>query len=236
MTIQSGTGGIGAPKRTEFSGDVRLVWGDVSLRADRIVYDEGLGNIVANGNIVLVRGIETIRGSSITIFFNTGTFVVQNGVVVSPPYSIAGERIEQVGGVLRASRAVVAPDVDARGEVIFRAREVRFIEGGYTELSDVRIYLYGQRVLTLPRYRILSDMVRDSRCSAPPATDQSNPHQRFRARPRQHVDSGTEGYRRRAGVLPSQNGPQYLSRRTTTCSEARTPRRRFCGDAGGTPS
>ncbi|MBC8135532.1 MAG: hypothetical protein H8F28_06570 [Fibrella sp.] len=153
--LQSNENGVGSAKRTEFTGDVRLLWGDVSLRADRISYDENLGNIEASGNIVLVRGIETIRGSAITFFLQTGTFVVQNGVVVSPPYSIAGERIEQVNGVLRASRAVVAPDVEARGELRLLAREVRFVEGRYTELSDVRFYVYGQRVLTLPRYRIL---------------------------------------------------------------------------------
>ncbi len=154
-TLSGGEDGIGSPKRTVFTGDVRLEWGDVSIRADRIVYDEDVGNIEATGNVVLVRGTETIRGASFTLFLNTGNFVVQNGSVVSPPYSIAGERVEQVGGVLRAYRAVVAPDVEARGELRLLAREVRFVEGRYTELSDVRIYVYGQRVLTLPRYRIL---------------------------------------------------------------------------------
>lgn len=153
--LQSEDSTIGAPKRTEFTGDVQLLWGDVTLRANRLVYDENLGSIEASGNIVLVRGIETIRGSSITIFLNTGNFVVQNGVVISPPYSISGERVEQVNGILRAYRGVVAPDVEAKGEIRFLAREVRFVEGRYTELSDVRIYVYGQRVLTLPRYRIL---------------------------------------------------------------------------------
>ncbi|MBC7805340.1 MAG: hypothetical protein H7145_04245, partial [Akkermansiaceae bacterium] len=42
-----------------------------------------------------------------------------------------------------------------RGELRLLAREVRFVEGSYTELLDVRFYVYGQRVLTLPRYRIL---------------------------------------------------------------------------------
>ncbi|MBC7808875.1 MAG: hypothetical protein H7145_22305, partial [Akkermansiaceae bacterium] len=48
-----GSGGIGSPSRIELAGDVRLLWGDVSLRADRMVFEEGLGRIEATGDIVL---------------------------------------------------------------------------------------------------------------------------------------------------------------------------------------
>lgn len=154
-TLPATDTGIGAPRLVVFSGDVRLEWGDVTLRAKRLVYDAAKAQFDGTGDIVLTRGIETVRGDSITFFTDTGAFAVQNGVVVSPPYSIAGMRVERDDTGLRVAEATLAPDVGAKGELRLLAREVNYVEGTYTELKDVRVYLYGQRVLTLPRYRIL---------------------------------------------------------------------------------
>jgi len=154
-TLPASDTGIGAPRLVVFSGDVLLEWGDVSLRAKRLVYDAAKGQFDGTGDILLTRGIETVKGDSIVFLTETGAFVVQNGVVVSPPYTIAGKRVERGDNGLRATGATLAPDVDAKGELRILAREVNYVEGAYTELKDVRVYLYGQRVLTLPRYRIL---------------------------------------------------------------------------------
>ena len=156
FALPAGDGGIGAPSTVTFSGNVLLVWGDVTLRAKRLVYDAVLGRFDGSGDILLTRGTETVRGDTITFFAQTGAFTATNSVVVSPPYSIAGKRVDRFGGQLRAYNATLAPDPDAKGELRLLAKEVTFVEGTYTELRDVRVYVYGQRVLTLPRYRILT--------------------------------------------------------------------------------
>ena len=142
---------IASPGRSEFTGGVRLVWGDVTLTADRLSYDGAAGRIEASGNIVLTRGVETVRGDSITFDLKSGDFTVLHGVVISPPYRISGERLARVNGMLQVDQAVLTPDVEGKGELRIRARELQMVAGQYTSLTDVQIYAYGMRVLTVRR-------------------------------------------------------------------------------------
>ena len=153
-SVPGGEGTLGTPERAVFKGDVRLVWGDVRLRADEMSYDSVQGIITGTGNIVLVRGDETIRGESIVFYLATATFTVKKGVAVSPPYFVSGERIERTTSLLRISNGVVTPDPKGKGELRLQAREILVATGQYTDFSDLRVYVYGQRVLTLPHYRI----------------------------------------------------------------------------------
>ncbi len=204
--------GVGTLTSAVLDGDARLLWGDLSLRADHIVCDREKGVIEGSGNVVLVRGDETVRGSAITIFLATGDFVVQKGTVISLPYRIYGERVEQVRGVLTATRGVLTPDPEGKGELRLFARKIEFVEGRYTELTDVRIYLYGKRILTLKHYRLDQQAIGKERAAVPrlPIEFKISRISGFAI----GLDNTWTLIRNGTGTarvyLPTKNGPQYL--------------------------
>lgn len=134
-------------------GDLRF--GDVRLRAERITFDNATLRIEAAGNFVWTRGDERASGNSFLFDPENGIGVAQNAVAVSPPFYVSGARIEQTPAGIRAYDALVTPCPEGRGELRITARQVDLVNDRYLILRRPTFFLFGLRLLSLPRYRYI---------------------------------------------------------------------------------
>lgn len=143
-------GGGNGQNLSAVANGARIVWGDVRLSADRVEYDPSTFGFVASGNVVLVRGDETIRAARFTFDPQTGVGVAEQAVAVSPPFYVSGGRIERTpDGSFTATDALFTACPEGRGELRFAARTVETTPDGQVVLRNARVYLYGTRLFSL---------------------------------------------------------------------------------------
>jgi hypothetical protein len=140
---------------------VVLTWGDVQLRAERLVYDPTrffYGE--AFGNVVLRRGDEELRGSTFILNGQEGLFVAEDAVLASPPLYIRGRTVTRTPYAIRAADARVGIGAlgDGRGELQFRVGELLATtptgRPGRLMLRNAGVYLFGTRLFTIRRATI----------------------------------------------------------------------------------
>jgi hypothetical protein len=134
---------------------VRFAWGDLRLTAARLEYDADAARIVATGNVVLVRGDETIRGETVAIDLAAGAFGADRAVVVSPPFYVRGGRVERTAGRLTATDALLTTCPSGRGEFSITAARVEVDQNDADLLlKDASLRLFGLRLVTVRSWRI----------------------------------------------------------------------------------
>lgn len=132
-----------------------LTMGDVRFQADHIVVYQKTYRVEATGNVVLTRGDETVRAESFVFEGEDTSFVATNAVVVSPPFYVSGARITRTAVGLIAQNALLSPCAENKGEIRFVAQQIEIVDNRYAVLRRPTLYLFGTRLVTLPRYRIV---------------------------------------------------------------------------------
>lgn len=130
-----------------------LTFGDVRLRAERIEYDNETLRIAATGGALLTRGDERVSGESLLFDPENGVAVVENGVAVSPPYYVSGERVERTPTGILARNGLVTACPEGKGEFKITARQIELVNDRYLVLRRPTFHLFGARLLSLPRFR-----------------------------------------------------------------------------------
>ena len=141
--------------RTVATGNVLFTFGDVRLRADRLEYDNATLGMIATGNVVLLRGDERVSGSSFLFDPQNAVGIAENAVAVSPPFYVAGARIERTPTGIIAQNALITACPEGKGEFRLTARQIELVNDRYVVLRRPSFYLFGTRLLTLPRYRFV---------------------------------------------------------------------------------
>src|SRR5687767_10680177 len=86
--IEIGTGSNAGRSVLVLTGNVQFTWGDVTLKADKLVLDQKTQRGEASGNVVLTRGDETIRGDFFILDGSLARFDSQGATAVSPPFYV----------------------------------------------------------------------------------------------------------------------------------------------------
>lgn len=155
ITTRNGPEGSGTG-RVIASGGASLTFGDVNVRAERIEYDQKTLRIEARGNVVVTRGDETLRGDAFVLEpERDNAFSLDNAVAVSPPFYISGSRIEQTPTGLRGDNGMFTACPEGKGEWRITFKEMEIVNDRFMVLRRPSLYLYGKRILTLPRYRMI---------------------------------------------------------------------------------
>lgn len=130
-----------------------VTMGDVRLQADRIEFNRETLRIVAGGNVVLTRGDESLRGESFIFDPENAEYRAETAVVVSPPFYVAGKRIQRTATGIVAQDAVFTACPEGKGEFRLTAREIEIVDDRYLVARRPTFYLFGARILSLPRIR-----------------------------------------------------------------------------------
>lgn len=132
-------------------GNVRFNWGDVALRADKVVYNPKTQRGEATGNVIVTRGDESVRGDFFILDGTKALFDSKGATAVSPPFYVRGEHIASNNEGLRAENAHIALRPDGGGEILFRADQAQLRnDSRRLMLKNARISLYGARIISLP--------------------------------------------------------------------------------------
>ncbi|GAB4451326.1 MAG: hypothetical protein OHK0029_00270 [Armatimonadaceae bacterium] len=156
-------------------GNVVLEWGDVRIRADRMIFDPQQNQGEATGNVVVQRGDEILRGERFIFDSVAGQFRAQSAVALSPPFSVEGVEIVSDADGIQATQAIVTLGREGSSEIVFRADTAQLVSATRRlVLRNARLSLFGVRLFTLPRLSVpLSFENADSlerRNAAPPVT------------------------------------------------------------------
>jgi len=156
-------------RKVDAAGGVTIVHRGVRITAEEAQIDVAMGTLRARGltartNVTIERGDRSIEASALFYDFGTAT-----GVLISPPE--AGARRMRLRGadlyVEPEENAEKSPDVDftpATGKKMFvRAESMVIRPGEEVKLKKARFYYEGERVLSMPLYRM---SLRDSSVSA----------------------------------------------------------------------
>jgi hypothetical protein len=140
------------------SGNVLLVQGGRTVKADWVAFNRRTGTGIARGNVeVRDEGGEVIRADVVEFDVNTRGGVVRQGSIDSPAgqFYASGEEIEKVGedhyrfrgGVFTTCRC---PKEDSRVPWRIRARSADLKVGGYGTVRDATFDVLDVPVLWLP--------------------------------------------------------------------------------------
>lgn len=78
-------------------GAVDITYGDLRLRADRVVINEETKDLVAEGNVIMDDGESRLQGEHLEINLDRRTGFVEEGQGFAEPYFFSGRRIEKSG-------------------------------------------------------------------------------------------------------------------------------------------
>lgn len=139
----------GSPSDKLIYSGAQLLWGDLYLKSDQLIYEPGYRRLQANGQALFRRGDETIRGESLAIDAVAGTLNVQNATLITPPFYIEGREVRSGPGTLIVTNARLALQPSGKSEFELRADEVRVVRADRIALENAKFYLYGKRFLTV---------------------------------------------------------------------------------------
>jgi LPS-assembly protein len=78
-------------------GAVDVTYGDLRLRADRVVINEETKDLIAEGNVIMDDGESRLQGEHLEVNLDTRTGFVEDGQGFAEPYFFSGRRIEKSG-------------------------------------------------------------------------------------------------------------------------------------------
>jgi LPS-assembly protein len=82
---------------TVAEGAVDITYGDLRLRADRVVINEETMDLIAEGNVIMDDGGSRLQGEHLEINLDRRTGFVEEGQGFAEPYYFSGRRIEKSG-------------------------------------------------------------------------------------------------------------------------------------------
>ncbi len=134
------------------SGEVKIVYQDLEIRADRIEYDAAAGRVVATGAVIFDQGPQRLAGDSLEYNLDTklGRFTNTSGYL-SSDYFFSGALVEKIGD----DRYLVEDGVftSCEGEDpswSFRAERIRITVDKYAKVRNARFRAGKVPVLYMP--------------------------------------------------------------------------------------
>lgn len=163
LTLEFGKGtASSASGEVTLSEGALLTFGDVRLQAQTLSGEPDRMRLEADGGFSLTRGDETMRGSYLLVEAEQDNyFLMRDAVLISPPLYIAGGIIERTPTGLSAQNGMLTASPDGRGEWRVTYDKLDIENDRYLVLRGASLHLYGQRILTLRRYRALLRRGRD---------------------------------------------------------------------------
>jgi lipopolysaccharide assembly outer membrane protein LptD (OstA) len=137
------------------AGDVEVRYGDVTLFADRVEYDPGTKEVMAEGNVVAQSGGEVIRAERASFNLETGRATVEKASGMIPPLLLfEAERLERQQTdlfSLKRARLTACAQPNPRWSFGFSRAEVRKDEN--VKMWDAVVRIKGLPILYVPYLR-----------------------------------------------------------------------------------
>jgi len=140
----------------EASGGVKITSGGMTLVAERVTYNVNTGEAVAEGQVVISEPGREFRGASCRYNFQSGEGYVKN---VFARDETLGVRLYLKGGeieirpaswILRDAR--ISTTLEEEPNYLVTAREVELIPGDRWYARDVKLYVFGHKILSTSEY------------------------------------------------------------------------------------
>jgi LPS-assembly protein len=137
------------------SGDVEIHYGALLLFADRVEYDVGTKDVLAEGNVVAQSGGEVIRAERVLFNLDTGRGTLENASgLVEPSVLFEAERLERKQTDLYSlKKARVTPCTQPNPRWSFGVSKANLKKDDYLEMWDAVVRIKSIPVLYLPYLR-----------------------------------------------------------------------------------
>lgn len=135
-------------------GNVRVTYGDTLLTADTVHGDPFTGDVEAFGNVTFRNGDRTLNGEHFTYNYKTSIGLADNASAVMDNIYFRGKEMktEPEKYTITGSRFTTC-SLD-HPHYYLSAREMEIVPGKKLIARGVSIYLYGARLLTVPKYSV----------------------------------------------------------------------------------
>lgn len=144
-----------AGERVFATGDVEVHYGEFLLFADRVEYDLGTKDVLAEGNVVVQSGGEVIRAERVRCNLETGRGTIERASgLVAPSVLFEAETLERKqAGLYSLKKARVTACTQPNPRWSFSLSKANLKEGDSIEMWDAVVRIKSVPVLYLPYLR-----------------------------------------------------------------------------------
>jgi LPS-assembly protein len=137
------------------SGDVEIRYGELLLFADRLEYDAGTKDVIAEGNVVLHSGGEVIRAERILYNLRSGGATIENAAgLIQPSIQFEAKKVERRQADLYSlKKASVTACTQPNPRWSFGLSRANIRKDDYIEMWDAVVRIKSVPVLYLPYLR-----------------------------------------------------------------------------------
>lgn len=138
-----------------YTNGVIARYGDVTLSADRAVFNLASGEIQASGTVVLQQGARLWRGDEIVYNFRTREMSTASFRAGDSPFFVRGQGLggNPTNQIYTATNAVVTTDDLSNPAFRVRGKKLTLVPEQYVELEDAVAYMGDVPVFYYPKYR-----------------------------------------------------------------------------------
>lgn len=138
-------------------GNVRVTYGETLLTADSVSGNPFTGEMHAAGNVTFENGTRTLTGESFSYNYKTMTGLAGNASAVIDSLYFHGEELRSEPGKYTLTRSRFTTCDAENPHYYMSAREMEVVPGKKLIAHDIAIYVYGNKLLSLPKYSISLD-------------------------------------------------------------------------------
>lgn len=143
-----------ATQRFKAEGNVRVTYGETLLTADTVLGNPFTGEVEAAGNVVFQNGGRSLTGESFSYNYKTSEGVAGNASGSVDNIYFRGEELRSAADRYTLKRSRFTTCDDEHPHYYMSAREMEIAPGKKLTARDVAIYLYGNKLISIPKYSV----------------------------------------------------------------------------------
>ncbi|MDI6829315.1 MAG: hypothetical protein QME62_12610 [Armatimonadota bacterium] len=135
-------------------GNVRVTYGDIDVTADIVSGNAITGELEAIGSVEFRQGTRLLTGRSFTYNFITGEGSAEDAAAVLDNLYFKSRELKSHESKYIISNSTFTTCDKPKPHYYFAAREISFIPGQKLTAKHVSMNLFGNHIITVPRYTI----------------------------------------------------------------------------------
>jgi len=143
-----------ATERFSAQGNVRVTYGETLLTADSVLGNPFTGEVQAAGNVTFENGTRTLTGESFTYNYKTNEGIAGNASAVVDNVYFRGKELKSAPDKYTLTGSRFTTCDEEHPHYYLSARELEIIPEKKLIARGVSIYLYGTRLISVPKYSV----------------------------------------------------------------------------------
>jgi len=135
-------------------GHIRATRGDTVITGDHLQGNLRVGEVAVSGNVTLIEGRRSATGTFVRYNYRTRVGRMDQGVTQYGPWNIKAQEFDTTVGQSTVSNGAITPCDPRHPLFLVTARQVVIVPDDYLIAYDASLFVYGVRVITLPRYTV----------------------------------------------------------------------------------